>query len=575
MNKLTNILTAFIGPLLLAGLLTAGPVALAHGGEDHGAPAAPTGKAMTYFTSQAVSEKYELVLHYEPLEPGEAGKMLLYINEFDSNKPVSGATLQIGSPEDAKLTLTAKPIGAGIYELSGTFPAKKTYSLTINLNAGPGADLLLLSGIEVGKELPDRRTATATTTAAAPVQSTAWYLNPFVLAGGGVLLGMALMFLLLRLRNRRVVAGVIVLLGILPTANWQPANAHGGDDHGAATGGGGTSSTFAIPKETQFLFGILTQRLAPGEQARTTTVAGTVIPSSAGQAVVQSPQVGRLVSLAVRVGQSVSKGQTLAVVEQTIDAATQVNLQSERNNLQAEVQAARKEFDRLNTIADIVAKRDLTEAESRLNRAQANLKVFTNIAQGGRGNARSISLKAPVSGIVGPFAFAIGSTVNVGETLFTITNLGKVYLEAQVFDKDLAVVRSAKSFGVTGVNDTGKSGVARLLSQAQTVNASNQSQRLLFEMDNAGGAFKIGEFVTIRVQSANGTRGLSVPNSALSELNGKPVVFLKDGPEVVSVAYVTTGADDGQRTQILSGAEADERVIVSGTYQAKMIYLNQ
>lgn len=572
MNKLTR-LAALLG--LFFGVACAQP-ATAHGGEDHGAPAAPTGNRMTYFTSQAISDKYELVLHYEPLEAGQPGKLRLYINEFDSNKPVAEATLQLASPEDDKLTMTTKPIGPGIYELSGTFSAKKTYSLTVSLNAGPGADLMLLSGIEVGKELPVTA-GPASARSGDPAPSSAWYTSPVVLLGGGLLLGMGLMFLLMRLRNRRVAVGIILLLGILPTANWQTATAHGGDDHGAATtgGGGGTSSTFAFPKETQFLFGILTQRLAAGEQAQTTTVAGTVIPSSAGQAVVQSPQVGRLVSLAVRVGQSVSKGQTLAVVEQTIDAATQVNLQSERNNLQAEVQAARKEFDRLNTIADIVAKRDLTEAESRLNRAQANLKVFTNIAQGGRGNARSISLKAPVSGIVGPFAFAIGSTVNVGETLFTITNLGKVYLEAQVFDKDLAVVRSARSFGVTGVNDTGKSGVARLLSQAQTINASNQSQRLLFEMDNAGGAFKIGEFVTIRVQSANGTRGLSVPNSAISELNGKPVVFIKDAPEVVSVAYVTTGADNGQRTQILSGAEADERVIVSGTYQAKMIYLNQ
>jgi len=89
------------------------------------------------------------------------------------------------------------------------------------------------------------------------------------------------------------------------------------------------------------------------------------------------------------------------------------------------------------------------------------------------------------------------------------------------------VLRSARSFGVEAVNDAGKRGVARLLSQAQTINASNQSQRLLFEMDNTGGGFKIGEFVTIRVQSAQGTRGLSVPNAAISEMNGKPVVFIK------------------------------------------------
>lgn len=569
MNKLLNRIAGLWVLFALAGIQ---PL-MAHGGEDHGGGPAPTGAGRAYFVTQAVSDKYELVLHYEPLKPGEAGTLRLYINEFNTNRPVEGATLQLSSPGEAKLTFAVKPTGKGIYELTGTFPAPKTYALTVSLNAKPGADLMLLPGIEVGKELPSVATTTPTQPAAH------WYENTLVLLGGGLVLGMGLMFLLMRLRNRRVAASIAVLLGMLPTANWQPATAHGGEDHGgAATGGAGTSNTFTIPKETQFLFGILTQRLQTGDQAQTTTVAGTVIPSSTGQAVVQSPQVGRLTSLLVRVGQTVSKGQTLAIVEQTIDAATQVNLQSERNTLQAELQVARKEFDRLKSIEDIIAKRDLTEAEARLNRAQANLKVFTSIAQGG--NARSISLRAPVSGIVGPFTSAIGATVNVGETLFTITNLGKIYLEAQVFDKDLAVLGSAKSFGrsdvsVTGVNDAGKSGTARLLSQAQTINASNQSQRLLFEMDNAGGAFKIGEFVTIRVQSATATRGLSVPNAALSELNGKPVVFIKDSPEVVSVVYVTTGADNGQTTLITAGIEADERVVVSGTYQAKMIYLNQ
>ncbi|MBC8151674.1 MAG: efflux RND transporter periplasmic adaptor subunit, partial [Bacteroidetes bacterium] len=460
MNKLLHV-TALVSIVFVAGYQNV----MAHGGDDHGAATAPAGKAMAYFTSQAISDKYELVLHYEPLEAGEAGKLRLYINEFNTNRPVDGATLQVSSPEADKLAFTVKPTGKGIYELTGTFPDKKAYSLTVNLNAGPGADLLLLPGITVGTELPDRRTATAPATAP-------WYENTYVLLGGGLLLGMALMFGLMRLRNRRVAVSIAVLLGMLPTANWQRANAHGGEEHGGAAGGA-TSSTFAIPKETQFLFGILTQRLAAGDQARTTTVAGTVLPSSTGQAVVQSPQVGRLTSLLVRVGQPVSKGQTLAVVEQTIDAATQINLQAERNNLTAELQVARKEYDRLKTIEDIVAKRDLTEAESRLNRAQANLKVFTGITRAGGSSARSITLKAPVGGIVGPFTSAIGSTVNVGETLFTITNLDKVYIEAQVFHKDLAVLGSAKSFGrsdggtpgvlVEGVNDAGKTGVARLL----------------------------------------------------------------------------------------------------------------
>ncbi len=543
--------------------------ATAHGGEDHGAAKAPTGKAVTYFTSMAVSEKYELVLHYAPLEAGEAGTLQLYLNEFATNRPVNGATLQLSSPEDAKLTFAVKPIGPGIYQLTGTFPARKAYSLTVNMNAKPGPDLLLLPGIEVGKELP-------VANAEPPVAPAHWYQSTYVLLGGGVLLGMILMFALMQVRNKRVIAGLIIVGCLLPTANWQPATAHGGDDHGATSGSGGAvSSTFGIPKETQFIFGVLTVPLETGDQNQTTKIAGTILPSSTGQAVVQSPQVGRITTLRVRVGQTVSRGQTLAVVEQTIDAATQINLQAERNNLVAEFQAAKQEYDRIQTIADIAAKRDVTEAQARFNKAQANLRVFTSIAQRGGGSARTITLRAPIAGVVGTFSAAIGSTVNVGETIFSITNLNTVYIEAQVFEQDLAVVRSAKSFRVEGANDAGKMATAQLLSQAQTINSSNQSQRLLFAMDNTGGIFKIGEFVNVRVQSARTTHGLVVPNSALSEVNGKPVVFIKDAPEVFSMVYVNTGADDGRFTQITSGVEADERVVVSATYPVKMIYLNQ
>ena len=163
MNRLILLTTLSAVFSLLTGHLPA----TAHGGDDHGAVAAPTGKALAYFTSQAISDKYEVVAHYEPLEPGEAGKLRLYINEFNTNRPVEGATLQVSSPEDKTLTFTVKPTGKGIYELSGAFPAEKTYSLTINLNAGSGADLLLLPGIAVGEELPTGTPDSAPTVATA------------------------------------------------------------------------------------------------------------------------------------------------------------------------------------------------------------------------------------------------------------------------------------------------------------------------------------------------------------------------------------------------------------------------
>ena len=540
----------------------------AHGGEDHGSAKAASGVAKTYFSSQAVSEKYEMILKFEPLEAGETGKLRLYINDFITNRPIEKATLKISSPEDANIKFEVKPNEKGVYEISGVFPAKKKYSLTVSIDAESGADLFSLQNIEIGKELPQASAETE------GVSSTHWYEKPYFLVGAGLFIGMLLMFLLSKIRNKKAVVASIIIICLLPTAHWQKAIAHGEEGAGSITTGA-LSNAFEVPKETQFLFEILTQKIGNGEFTESQKLFGTVMPSQNGQALVQTPQTGKIVSLKARVGQKVSKGQTLAVIEQNIDASTQVSFQAERNNLEAELQAAKREYDRLKVIEDIAAKKDVSEAEARYQKAQQNLKVFKSVGSDGNGSSKRIALKSPISGTIGNFNFSLGSTVNSGETIFTVINLSKVYIEVQVYDKDVTLVNGAKKFMAEFSNNSQKSAQLKLIAPALTVNPTNQSQRVLFELDNPTGNVKIGEFVNIRVFAGQPVRGITIPSSAISEINGKPVVFVKDSPEGFSVAYVSTGNDNGEYTIIKKGIEEGERVIVNGTYQLKMIYQNQ
>lgn len=564
---------AFLTSILVYLLALANtPFVVAHGGEDHGAAKAPSGSGKTYFTSQAVSDKYEILLKFEPLEARESAKLRLYINDFITNRPIEKATLQISSPEDEKLKFEVKPTDKGVYEITGIFPEKKKYSFTINVNSEVGPDLFSLQNIEVGKELPQVESQME-----ADKKAPRWYEKSFFLVGFGLIIGILLMFLFSKIRNKRVISSIIILVCLLPTANWQNTFAHGGEDHGGAgaKGSDGVSNNFEVPKETQFLFEVLTQKIGNGEFTESTKLFGTVMPSQNGQALVQTPQTGKIVSLNARVGQRVSKGQTLAVIEQNIDATTQVSFQAERNNLEAELQAAKREYDRLKAIEDIAAKKDVSEAEARYQKAQENLKVFKSVSVGGNGSSKLIPLKSPISGTIGNFNFSLGSTVNMGETIFTVINLAKVYLEVQVYDKDVTMVNGAKKFMAESSNDSHKTAQLKLIAPALTVNPTNQSQRVLFELDNPTGDFKIGEFVNIRVFAGQTVRGIAIPNAAISEINGKSVVFLKDSPEGFSIAYVEPGNDNGKYTIIKKGIEEGERVVVNGTYQLKMIYQNQ
>lgn len=541
---------------------------VAHGGEDHDEKAEKKGENKKWFSAESNSDIYELLLRYAPVEPGKPAKLSLFVSNYETNKPVDNASIKITTQDGANIPFIIKPNGNGSYEITCTFPEKKSYALTININSSLGPDLMLINDVEVGKKLDE----------ANGTQS--FWSKKWVLFVGGTLAGILLMVLIGKLWRRRVKATFLLLLILFASVPYPISNtyAHGDEDHGDDSnkkGSNGLTPVFIIQKETQFLFELLTEKVSLGNFTESTRLFGTVLPSSGGQALVQSPQTGKITSLKVNVGQKVSKGQTLAIIEQNIDAGTQVNFLTEKNNIQAEYEAAKKEYERLQSIADIVAKKDLAESEARYHRASENKKVLEGLSNSSSGNSKLIYLKSPINGIVGNFTYSIGSTINAGETIFTVTDLSKVYVEAQVFDKDAVKVKVGGRFMVECSNDDHKTQEVRLLSIAQNINSTNQSQRVLFEMNNPDGDFKIGEFVNIRVFAAKASTQLALPNSAISEINGRQAVFIKDHAEEFSLRYIATGENNGQFTTITKGIVEGERIVINAVYQAKMIYMNQ
>lgn len=178
--------------LLLWPLLVA-TAALAHGGEDHGDAKAATPAGATTFSAVATSEQFEVLLRYAPLKPGADADMRLFLSDFATNAPIKGAKFVFTSPEDPKLKFETTEKGPGEYLVETTFPAKKAYSMTVQVVAGDRADLLLLEGLVVGKELP----VTAAPAAAQPWLT--WKTGLLLL--GTFLLGVAAAALLMRRRR--------------------------------------------------------------------------------------------------------------------------------------------------------------------------------------------------------------------------------------------------------------------------------------------------------------------------------------------------------------------------------------
>jgi len=552
-------------------LLLMPSLVFAHGGEDHGDAKKETARPAAYFSSETVSDVYELMVKYQPLQPGKQVTLKLFISEFNSNAPIDSAALQITVADNPNIKLEVSRVDKGVYEVKGIFPEKKSYNLTVNINSSLGPDLILLNDIAVGKELSEADNSPAHA-------DMHWYQSNWFFGIAGVLIGLLLMFFVMKKTNRKVAAGIIILFCLLPTATYNTVSAHGdeNDETGKGGGSGSLSNSFIVEKESQFLFGILTEKIQTGDFNKSIQVLGTVVPSPQGRAVIQSPQAGKIVSLKVTVGQRVVAGQVLVVIEQQVDAGTQINIISQSNAIDAEFNAAKAQYERLKAIEDIAAKKDITEAKARYETALKNKQLFNANAERNTGSTKMISLTAPISGVVGTFNYAIGAVVNMGETLFDITNLEKVLVETQVFANGAEQLKNVEKItAASNIQNDTTTYRLKLISAAQSVNSTNQSQKVIFEIISPKSQFKIGENINVNIFSKNVSSQVIVSNEAIAEINGKPAVFVKDKAEQYSISYINKGASNGKYTTIIKGVEEGERVVVAGVYQMKTIYLNQ
>ena len=549
--------------------------ALAHGGEDHGDGKTAVAKSVTYFSNEASSDLYELLVKYQPLKPGAASIIKLYVSNYESNLPIDSALMQVSVSGNPDIKLSVTKIEKGIYEVKGIFPEKKAYNLTVNINSVIGPDLMLLSGINVGKELPVAEITEA--------HKVAWYTSIWFVGTIGLLTGMVIMYLAFKRSNRKVTASIFIFIFLIPSTIYNSAFAHGDDGDGKAGAAGTISKTFSVLKEQQFLFGIETTKLITGNFNQSTQALGTIVASPQGNAVIQSPQTGKLISIRVNPGQTVRAGEVVAVVEQTIDAGTQSSIiaqnsdwKAKRNEVEAQYEAARVQYNRLKSIEDIAAKKDITEAKARLQQAEKNRVLYQNIPLQKVQAAKYFNLTSSINGVVGNYKYAVGSFINSGETLLEVTNLNKVFVEAQLFTNDIAQLSTAERITANSniVNDSA-SFALKLISAAQTVNGENQSQKVIFEIINPSSKFKIGENININIYSKSATEQVIIPTNAVAEVNGKPAVFVKDKAEQYSISFISKGSANEKFTTIIKGLEEGERVVTGNVYQMKSIYLNQ
>lgn len=176
------------------------------------------------------------------------------------------------------------------------------------------------------------------------------------------------------------------------------------------------------------------------------------------------------------------------------------------------------------------------------------------------------AVKAPIAGVV------LARTTNVGdvagdEPMFTITDTSDVWAEFHVFPRDIDQVRVGQTVLIASF-EGGHSAQAQISTLLPVAEASSQTVVARVALPNPEGLWRPGMTVRGDVVIAEREAPLAVRTTALQRMEGKGVVFVREGDRYES-RPVKTGLSDNSWTEVQEGLRAGETYVTQGSFQVK------
>lgn len=327
--------------------------------------------------------------------------------------------------------------------------------------------------------------------------------------------------------------------------------------------------------------GIKIEDLAEQEVSEQLTVTATIRPNEDRIAHVAPRVPGRVVKVHVNLGDQVKAGQTLAVLDSLeVGEAHSAWLQAATHHA-----VAKADFERAEKLHgdQIIAAKDHLHAHAEYEKSKAALAAAgdrlrmlgVNPAPAIDGKAVStFPLTTPFAGSVIEKHAILGELAQPDKQLFTVADLSKLWIEANLFEKDLGRVKVGADAVVSVAAYPDEAFRGKLTYIAAVVDKETRTVQARVEVANPDGRLKPEMFGTAAI-STNGTRGkeakvkaLVLPEEAVVLMQGQPTVFIEEHggfePRAVDLGEKLRG-----RVVVKNGLAAGDKVVTAGTYALK------
>ena len=306
-----------------------------------------------------------------------------------------------------------------------------------------------------------------------------------------------------------------------------------------------------------------------------TTLPGKLVVNTDQQAHISPNFSGHVEQVNVALGQSVQKGQTLAVliVPELIDQ--QANLRMAQVNLDL----ARKDYQREQQLwsQGISAKQDYQRAENAYRQAQITVQSsqarLNALGASGNNNGRFL-IKAPISGVISKKDIVVGENVQLADQLFVIENLKDLWLEFNLPNTSNIHLQAGQilNFKTNGSDQNYQAKVQTLNPQADLQTGRLQVRA---KVTTQADVLRPNVLVNVFVTDAQAKTALRVQKKALQQVEGKPVVFVIESEEKGLVHLkaqpieVGVSSQDGQWLEVISGLTEGQKYIADGSFLLK------
>src|SRR5437870_1032487 len=288
---------------------------------------------------------------------------------------------------------------------------------------------------------------------------------------------------------------------------------------------------------------------------------------------VGSPITARVGEVLVGIGDTVTQGQPLAVLES-------VELGKARAEViaaHARVEFTQQSLARKRGLEGVVPRREVEEAQAAavaaaadLRAAEAGLRALGGEAADGVADTARFQVRTPVAGVVIDRDVARGRMVEPTHALFRVADLSRLWLTVHAFERDAVRVSPGAEARVSLAALPGRSFAGTVALIGRRVDPSSRTIAVRIDLENEHGLFRPGMSANAWLPlGEGGALMITVPTASVQRLHDGWAVFIPRGEGVFEPRPVGRGRDLAGEVEIVQGLTPGETVVVEGSFLLK------